>query len=102
MVGNFAELMESSTDGRAVLRLDLAPDLPRVGVAANQFEMALLNIVANARDAISNGGTITVSTRHCALHEDAADHNLPAGDYVTVEVVDEDEGMSVAVAERAI
>ncbi|WP_312489493.1 PAS domain-containing protein [Sphingomonas sp.] len=102
VVANFAELLESATDGRAVVVLDLAADLPRVAIDANQLEMALLNIVTNARDAMDKGGDITVVT--CAVTLDGVDeaHDLPAGDYVAVEVIDEGEGMSPHVAERAV
>ena len=61
-----------------------------------------LNIVVNARDAMPRGGTITISTGKLHLNGDAAARELPSGDYVTLSVSDEGEGMSPALAARAI
>ncbi len=102
IISNFAELLETSTDGRATVDLHLAAGLSRVAIDANQLEMALLNIVANARDAMNKGGSITITTRAMDLDGDAETHDLPAGEYVAVEVKDKGEGMTPDVAERAM
>lgn len=74
--------------------LGLAPAL----VDANQFEMALLNLTVNARDAMPEGGTITISAREAA-REDAV--GLPEGRYVCLTVADTGVGMDEATLARA-
>jgi signal transduction histidine kinase len=65
---------------------------------ANQLENAVLNLAINARDAMPDGGTLTISTRRLSLDEEA-DH--PAGDFVRLRVEDDGEGMSAEVLARA-
>jgi PAS domain S-box-containing protein len=101
LVSEFSELIESALNKRAELHLSLRRGLTHVVVDPDQLEMALLNIVSNARDAMPNGGLITISTLPLHLNGDAAAHDLPPGDYVVLEVRDEGEGMSPEVIERA-
>lgn len=68
-------------------------------VDLSQFELALLNLVINARDAMPRGGRIEVGIRHASLAE--ADGDLPAGDYVVVSVKDSGTGMPPEVVARA-
>jgi PAS domain S-box-containing protein len=58
-----------------------------------QLELALVNLIINARDAMPSGGTLTVSTHNAAL---AASNwaDLPAGDYVTLAVTDTGTGIA--------
>jgi CheY-like chemotaxis protein len=65
----------------------------------NQLELAVLNLAINARDAMPDGGTVTISTvRHMLAEEDGG---LPAGPYLIVEVADTGSGMSPDVIARA-
>jgi DNA-binding response OmpR family regulator len=73
---------------------------PAVAVTdANQLELALLNLVINARDAMPNGGRIAIDVAPRTLQQ--ADQDLPAGDYVVVSVRDSGTGMPPEVASRA-
>jgi signal transduction histidine kinase/ActR/RegA family two-component response regulator len=65
---------------------------PAMGDRA-QFEVALLNLAANARDAMPLGGKLIIVTRNSNLNAAEAD-SLRAGDYVTVSITDTGEGMS--------
>ena len=65
---------------------------------ANQLENAILNLAINARDAMPEGGTLTISTDRVRLDE-AADH--PAGEFLRIAVEDTGEGMSPEVLARA-
>jgi PAS domain S-box-containing protein len=65
---------------------------------ANQLENAILNLAINARDAMPEGGTLTISTDRVRLDE-AVDH--PAGEFVRIAVEDTGEGMSPDVLARA-
>ncbi|HYE26867.1 MAG TPA: PAS domain S-box protein [Allosphingosinicella sp.] len=65
---------------------------------ANQLENAILNLAINARDAMPDGGTLTISTERVRLGEEP-DH--PAGEFVHVTVADTGEGMAPNVLARA-
>ncbi|MET0581711.1 MAG: ATP-binding protein [Pseudoxanthomonas sp.] len=79
----------------------LSPDLPLVLVDTGQFEAAILNLVANSRDAMPAGGVITLSTRliHCSPPDDP---ESPPRDYASVSVSDNGSGMSATVSDRAM
>ncbi len=101
-ITNFVDMLESSL-GRAVeLHLSLRRGLPAAVVDVEQLEMAILNIALNARDAMPSGGLLTIATGKLHLNGDAAARQLPPGDYVTIELTDEGEGMAPHVAERAV
>ncbi len=71
-------------------------------VDPNQLENAVLNLCINARDAMPDGGKLTVGTRNLTLDEiAAAARELAAGEYVAVSVSDEGTGMPQDVVERA-
>ena len=76
LVNSFGELLETSVGQKAELSLHLRRRLPQVRVDASHLEMALLNIVANARDASPNGGAITVTTQEMHLNGDSAARSL--------------------------
>ncbi|WP_210526664.1 PAS domain-containing hybrid sensor histidine kinase/response regulator [Rubellimicrobium arenae] len=70
-------------------------------VDAAQLESALLNLAINARDAMPEGGRITIETANKWLDERAAhDRELPAGQYVSICVSDTGTGMPKDVVER--
>ncbi|WP_205686760.1 histidine kinase famiy protein [Caulobacter flavus] len=102
LIINFGELMESTLGSQIDVQLNLRRRLPAVLLDADHFEMALLNIVINARDAMPGGGVVTITTKSLHLNGDAAARQLPSGDYVAVEVRDEGEGMPRHVLERAM
>ncbi|THD70327.1 MAG: PAS domain S-box protein [Bradyrhizobium sp.] len=68
----------------------------------NQLESALLNLAINARDAMPNGGRLTISTANARLDGISADTPaLAPGDYISIDVTDTGSGMSAEVAARA-
>ncbi|HEY5127715.1 MAG TPA: PAS domain-containing protein, partial [Bradyrhizobium sp.] len=68
----------------------------------NQLESALLNLAINARDAMPDGGRLTIATSNARLDSLAADAPaLSPGDYVCITVADSGVGMSAEVAARA-
>ncbi len=97
----FAEVAESTLGRNVSVRLDLTPRLPPVTLDRTNLEMALLNVLINARDAMPAGGTVTISTAPVHLNGNGKARNLPPGDYVALRVRDEGEGMPPGIAERA-
>jgi PAS domain S-box-containing protein len=101
LVGSFAEVIESSVGQDVALDLKLDAELDGVVVDPDQLEMALLNIVINARDASPRGSAVTIATTEVTLDEEAAG-DLTPGEYVALVVTDEGEGMPPEVVERAV
>lgn len=101
LINNFGELIETTVGAQVDVQLNLRRRLPAVLVDADHFEMALLNIIINARDAMPDGGVVTITTRTFHLNGDAEARQLPSGDYVAVEILDDGEGMPQQVLERA-
>ncbi len=101
LVNEFGDMLDSAVGGKVDLRLSLGRRLPPTLLDPTHLEMALLNVVINARDAMPNGGSLTVSTSKMHLNGNAPAHHLPPGDYVCLEVADEGTGMPPHVIERA-
>jgi len=92
--------LAASTLGRRIrVETKLAPRLWLAMIDPNQVEAALLNLALNARDAMPDGGTLTIATSNESVRE-ARDGVLP-GDYICVEVVDTGVGMSEDVLRQA-
>jgi len=81
------------------LRLVLGDPQAAVLSDRTQLELAVLNLAINARDAMPNGGRLTVGVEAQAIAD--GDPLLEAGDYVALSVADTGEGMSPQVIERA-
>lgn len=102
LVSSISELLDSTVGSKAELQLNLRRRLPAINVDHTLLEMALLNIVINARDAVGEDGLITVSTVPMHLNGDAKARELEPGDYIAIEVTDNGVGMAPAVAARAV
>ena len=70
-------------------------------VDPTQIELVVLNLVINARDAMPNGGTLTIETGNVTFTATNRPVDLPAGEYVFVCVTDTGTGMSDEVRARA-
>lgn len=101
LVIEFSEILLSTLGARIELRLDLRPALPACHLDLHQFEVALLNTLINARDAMPLGGTITLGTSLMQDRRKLDDHRLTGEQYVVICISDEGEGMSPDVVERA-
>jgi PAS domain S-box-containing protein len=84
------EMVQRTFGSLYEVKLDLAPDLWRVEVDVTQLETALLNAAINSRDAMPEGGRLTLVTR-----------NLADSDEVLIAIDDNGEGMPPEVVERA-
>jgi len=84
------------------LQLTLAPDLGNVKADPGQIEQVIMNLAVNARDAMPDGGKMTIETSNLDLDESyAAQHAVVApGSYVLVTVTDTGSGMDEATKTR--
>ncbi len=103
LVGSMEELLRRSLGEQIVIRLGFEPDLWTAEADANQLENALLNLAINARDAMADGGTLTIATENVAIApgEAALQDGVEAGDYVAVAVRDTGAGMDRSIVDRA-
>ncbi|MFC5479585.1 histidine kinase famiy protein [Massilia suwonensis] len=101
LVVEFSEMLVRTLGDKVDLHLDLKPGLPSCTLDATHMEMALLNVLINARDAMPRGGRVTIATSTLADSERLDRLHLPPGTYVVICVIDEGEGMPPEVAERA-
>ena len=104
MVKSISELLRQTLGEATVLETVLAGGLWKTHADANQLENAILNLAINARDAMPDGGRVTIETLNCYLDDDYVSNypDLVAGQYVMIAVSDEGTGMSPAILERAI
>ena len=101
LVEGMAELIESTLGPNINVTVDLDPDLPDANADANQIEMALLNLVVNARDAMPNGGQLTIAVRRDEMTKDSRT-DLKPGLYVRLSVIDTGSGMDEITLQRAV
>ena len=101
LVAGMAELVASTSGPQTRVIVDVAEDLPAALADQNQVEMAILNLAVNARDAMPDGGRLSLSAR---LIEVGAGHaaGLKRGTYVCLSVADTGTGMDAETLRRAI
>ena len=94
------ELIESTIGPNISLKVDTPDTLPLAKADPNQLEMAVLNLVVNARDAMPHGGALSIS-----LSERTSPDDLPAdlepGKYICLAVQDTGVGMDEGTLNRA-
>jgi PAS domain S-box-containing protein len=93
-----ADLIEHSAGAQIEVRLDLPADIPLTLVDASQIELAVLNLVVNARDAMPNGGVLSIAVDHLKAPPAA---ELSAGHYVRLIVSDTGYGMDTETLRKA-
>ena len=99
LVSNMSDLLRRSIGPRTEMAFDLPSGLPTARADANQIELALLNLAVNARDAMPNGGRVSIALD---VAESGAAQDLAAGRYVRLSVTDTGHGMDGETLRRAI
>ena len=96
LVRDMTELLHRTLGEQIELEGVLAPRLWTVEADQNQLESAILNLAVNARDAMPEGGKLTIETANTALDETyaATDAEVVPGQYVVIAVSDTGSGMS--------
>ncbi|MBN45705.1 MULTISPECIES: hybrid sensor histidine kinase/response regulator [unclassified Methylophaga] len=96
LIRNMEALLRSSLGQKYQLELSLSSDLWPVMIDPVQLESSLLNLTLNARDAMADGGTLTISTERFVLlkQQKTSANDLNAGEYVKIDVLDTGDGIS--------
>ena len=102
MVSEMSEILRGTLGEVINLETVLAGGLWKVHADANQLENAVINLAVNARDAMPEGGRLTIETANCHLDDAyASEHGIRAGQYVMVAVTDTGSGMTPEVLAKA-
>ncbi|MFN3433567.1 MAG: ATP-binding protein [Sphingomonas sp.] len=101
LIADLSDLLERSVRENIALQIVAGGALPLAVADANQLENALLNLVINARDAMPDGGRLTLETRAVDIADDrAGPAALSPGRYIAVAVSDTGVGMPADVLEK--
>ncbi len=101
LVGDMQRMLERIIGEDVILVADLASDVPPVHFDPSQLQQVILNLAVNAREAMPNGGTLTLSTSSVMLRtRRAGDPELMPGRYALLKVTDTGVGMEEAVRAR--
>ncbi|MDP9095639.1 MAG: response regulator, partial [Pseudomonadota bacterium] len=102
LVAGMEELIRRTVGPAVEIKVAAAADLWTTRIDPGQLENALLNLCINARDAMPDGGQLTIETANLWLDDNAArEHELPPGQYLSLCVTDTGTGMEPDVMKRA-
>ena len=102
LLTDIQELLRRTLGGSIDVHAHVAPMLPSLLVDRRQLETVLLNLATNARDALPNGGAVTLAADCETVAGDTRQHNLAPGRYIRLSVSDNGVGMDAATLERAV
>ncbi|MGO7384257.1 PAS domain S-box protein [Rhizobium ruizarguesonis] len=100
LVRGMMDMLSRSLGPLTVIETSYPVRLPTILTDPNQLEMAILNLVVNARDAMPSGGRIVL--RACEESLPSGKGPLSPGRYVRIAVIDEGDGMDAKTLEQAI
>ena len=104
IIDGFETVLRRAVNPNIEFVIDLDRKAHSAVIDSARFESALLNLVVNARDAMPEGGHLTITSANVTFGEDGAVRQstaLPPGDYVKITVVDTGTGMRPDVVARA-
>ena len=101
LLAGMRDLIVSSVGPTIDVRIRHEPDLQPALVDPNQLELAILNLCVNARDAMPNGGSLTLLAEEVALGPRSSPKLTP-GLYVRLSVIDAGVGMDAETLARAV
>lgn len=102
VIGDLRMLVDRLIGTNVKLDIDYGRDLWPVKTDLGQFEQVVINLAVNARDAMPEGGTITLRSRNVSADDvEKLDHRgMPVGDYVMIEVADQGTGISPELMDK--
>jgi PAS domain S-box-containing protein len=102
LLENLREILSSTLGAGITLKIEAGPDIPLLQADKAQLETVMVNLAVNARDAMPEGGTLTLSAHPEAIAGAPAPRaELKPGAYVRLEIADNGIGMDAATLERA-
>lgn len=101
VLDDLQELLNHTLNDSIVLKLDLPANVPDVIADRMQLETVIINLATNARDAMPEGGTITIAARADFVGENDNSAGLSPGRYVRLSVADTGIGMDEHIQARA-
>jgi signal transduction histidine kinase len=103
LVAGMSDLLRRTLGELVAIEIVLAGGLWNTFIDINQLENALINLAVNSRDAMPDGGKLTIETANCYLDEAycAMHDELRPGQYVGIFVTDTGSGMPEPIVERA-
>jgi signal transduction histidine kinase len=101
LIRGMRDLIVSSIGPTIELHLDAEVTLPQAMVDPNQLELAVLNLCVNARDAMPDGGSLTIQASKMTTQPKSV-VKLAAGDYVQLSVIDTGAGMDAETLAHAV
>jgi PAS domain S-box-containing protein len=95
LVSGVANMLKRLIGEDIELKLSIAPDTGRVSADPGQMEQVIMNLAVNSRDAMPEGGTLTIETRNVDLDEEYVSRHISVepGQYVQLAVSDNGRGM---------
>jgi signal transduction histidine kinase len=101
LLSGMRDLISSSVGPQVDVHLRCDPELPSALIDPNQLELAILNLSVNARDAMPNGGPLTILAEQIAVGPRSTPKMKP-GLYVRLSVIDAGFGMGPDTLARAV
>ena len=103
LIGSIEELLRRTLGEQVTLKTEFDADAWPVLADANQLESAILNLAINSRDAMENGGVLTITTRNVTVATRTVNTvgEVVPGDYVEIGIEDTGTGMSPEVLAKA-
>jgi PAS domain S-box-containing protein len=102
LLEGMADLLARAIPPPVSVRIDCAPNLRPARADPNQIELVVLNLAVNARDAMPEGGTISINATEDIVGETSSEtQRLPPGRYVRIVVRDSGTGMDDETKARA-
>ena len=102
LVGGMEQLVKRTLGENIEVKVDLMAGEPHALIDPSQLESAILNLAINARDAMAQGGRLTIETQPVFLDHEYAEKNpdVATGNYVMVAVTDTGSGMGPELLEK--
>jgi PAS domain S-box-containing protein len=99
IMDGFGDVLGSSVGGKIELQLDFPSTVWPISVDISEFELTLVNLVVNARDAMPDGGRIVVTAENRVLSGEETSEKLK-GEFVALCVIDTGAGISEDILDK--